>query len=64
MRSRYKEEFIFFAFISPWVIGFLAFFIVPAMTSLTYSFADYNSITAPTWIDFAIIPNYSMTRCI
>ena len=52
MRSWMKEEGKFFLFISPWVVGFLAFFVVPALTSLIYSFADYNSITAPKWIGF------------
>nr|WP_202887675.1 sugar ABC transporter permease [Cohnella zeiphila] len=39
-------------FISPWIVGFLAFFVGPAFTSLIYSFADYNAITAPHWIGF------------
>lgn len=47
-----KEEGKFFLFISPWIVGFLAFFIVPALTSLVYSFADYNSVTVPKWIGF------------
>ncbi|MFD0672387.1 carbohydrate ABC transporter permease [Cohnella sp. GCM10027633] len=39
-------------FILPWIVGFLVFFIGPALTSLVYSFADYNSITPPNWIGF------------
>ena len=47
-----KTEFKFYLFILPWIIGFLAFFIIPAGTSLIYSFADYNSVTAPKWVGF------------
>lgn len=52
MNAKWKEELKFFLFISPWVVGFLVFFIGPALTSLIYSFADYNSITPPKWIGF------------
>lgn len=52
MRSKLKEEFKFLAFILPWIVGFLAFFLVPALSSLYYSFADYNSITEPKWVGF------------
>lgn len=47
-----KEEAKFYLFISPWIAGFLAFFVIPALTSLVYSFADYNAITPPEWIGF------------
>lgn len=52
MNAKWKEEFKFYLFISPWIVGFLVFFIGPAVTSLIYSFADYNSITPPKWIGF------------
>nr|WP_255654667.1 sugar ABC transporter permease [Cohnella sp. REN36] len=39
-------------FISPWIIGFLAFFVGPAAASLIYSFAEYNAITTPIWVGF------------
>ncbi|HEX7058047.1 MAG TPA: sugar ABC transporter permease [Bacilli bacterium] len=48
--SGWKEELKFYLFILPWVAGFLAFFIGPALTSLIYSFADYNAITSPNWL--------------
>lgn len=47
-----KEEGKFLLFILPWIVGFLAFFVIPALTSLIYSFAHYNAITAPKWIGF------------
>lgn len=37
-------------FISPWLIGFFGFIIVPMMISLYMSFTDYNLITSPEWI--------------
>lgn len=52
MGSRWKEEFRFYLFILPWIVGFLVFFVGPAVTSLIYSFADYNSVTTPKWIGF------------
>lgn len=47
-----KEEAKFYLFITPWIVGFLAFFVIPALTSLVYSFAHYNAITPPEWIGF------------
>ncbi|OXM16806.1 carbohydrate ABC transporter permease [Paenibacillus herberti] len=52
MVKKWKEDGAFLLFITPWVIGFLCFFVGPAAASLTYSFADYNAITAPDWIGF------------
>ncbi|MFB9280193.1 carbohydrate ABC transporter permease [Cohnella cellulosilytica] len=52
MGSRWKEEFRFYMFILPWIVGFLVFFVGPAGMSLIYSFADYNSVTPPKWIGF------------
>ncbi|MCM3747227.1 sugar ABC transporter permease [Paenibacillus pasadenensis] len=56
MVKTWKEDGVFLLFISPWIIGVLCFFVGPALASLTYSFADYNAITAPSWIGF---DNYS-----
>lgn len=50
LASKPKEELKFLLFISPWIIGFLAFFVGPAIVSLVFSFADYNTITKPEWI--------------
>ena len=43
-------------FISPWIIGFLAFTLYPMVASLYYSFTEFHIKTAPQWIGFA---NYS-----
>ncbi|MBB6670467.1 carbohydrate ABC transporter permease [Cohnella nanjingensis] len=52
MVKKWKEDGAFLLFISPWIVGFLAFFVGPAIASLIYSFADYNAITAPIWVGF------------
>lgn len=36
--------------ISPWIIGFLAFLLVPVLMSLYYSFTDYPLLEKPLWI--------------
>lgn len=38
------------AFISPWLIGFLWFFIYPTVSSLYYSFTQYNVLQPPMWV--------------
>jgi multiple sugar transport system permease protein len=44
------------AFISPWLIGFLWFFIYPTASSLYYSFTDYNILQPAKWIG---VKNYT-----
>lgn len=39
-------------FISPWIIGFLAFQVYPFFASLYYSFTFYSILDAPKWIGF------------
>ena len=38
------------AFISPWIIGFLGFFVYPLILSLYYSFTEYNLLQPPKWV--------------
>ncbi len=38
------------AFISPWIIGFLGFFVYPLLLSLYYSFTEYNLLQPPKWV--------------
>jgi multiple sugar transport system permease protein len=40
-------------FISPWIIGFIAFTIGPMLASLYYSFTEYDIISQPRWIGLA-----------
>jgi len=37
-------------FISPWLIGFLAFTIYPLLASFYYSFTRYNLLSDPVWL--------------
>ncbi len=37
-------------FISPWIVGFLAFILYPMGASLYYSLTDYNIISPPTFV--------------
>lgn len=38
------------AFISPWIVGFLAFTLYPVAASVYYSFCDYDVLQTPVWI--------------
>jgi multiple sugar transport system permease protein len=38
------------AFLSPWLIGFAAFTLLPIGLSLYYSFCDYSLVQPPTWV--------------
>lgn len=35
--------------VSPWVVGFLAFLLIPVLMSLYYSFTDYPLLEPPLW---------------
>ncbi|WP_188498764.1 carbohydrate ABC transporter permease [Pullulanibacillus pueri] len=52
-KSKLKKNLEGYAFISPFIIGFLAFTIIPILTSLYLSFTNYNLFSAPHWIGFA-----------
>jgi multiple sugar transport system permease protein len=43
-------------FISPWLVGFLAFTLYPALASLYYSFTNFKILQDPKWIGLG---NYS-----
>ncbi|WP_320128107.1 sugar ABC transporter permease [uncultured Sphaerochaeta sp.] len=43
------EDFSGYAFISPWLIGFIAFSIIPILFSLYYSFTDYDILGSPVF---------------
>lgn len=51
MRSRERKRlFIGLLFLSPWIFGFLVFQLYPIITSLYYSFTEYNLFTSPQWV--------------
>ena len=39
-----KEELQFFAYISPWIIGFLLFTVVPLLSSVLFAFFDFTKV--------------------
>lgn len=41
-----------YLFIGPFIIGFLAFTIIPIIASLYFSFTSYDLFSAPQWIGF------------
>jgi len=49
----WREAMAGYAFIVPWIIGFLVFTVGPMLSSLYFSFTDYNIIDAPRWVGLA-----------
>ena len=37
-------------FLSPWILGFIGFYVYPMIASLYYSFTHYNFLTPPQWV--------------
>lgn len=48
-RLQWREAIQGYLFISPWVLGFLAFTLGPMLASFYYSFTLYNVQTSPRW---------------
>ena len=42
-----------YAFITPWIIGFLVFTFMPMVFSMYLAFTDYDTINPPKWVGFA-----------
>jgi len=49
-RFFFKDNVAAVIFVLPFVIGFLAFLVVPMAMSLYYSFTDFNILRDPSWI--------------
>jgi ABC-type sugar transport system permease subunit len=49
-RARHREERAAYLFLSPWLLGLLAFWIVPIVASLVLSFTRWNLFTPPEWV--------------
>ncbi|GAA3758049.1 multiple sugar transport system permease protein [Spinactinospora alkalitolerans] len=45
-----REGLAGYAFLSPWILGFLLLTMGPMLASLYLSFTDYNLFTAPEWV--------------
>lgn len=46
-RDRLRDNIAGYLFISPWLVGFFAFTIIPILTSLYFSFTSYDLLSAP-----------------
>src|SRR5579862_874094 len=55
--SQAKKNLAGWLFVSPWLIGFLAFTAYPFLRSIYLSFTRYNIVTEPKWVGLA---NYKM----
>lgn len=49
-KPRRKSAICGYLFAAPWIIGFLAFTLYPMLSSLYYSFTNYNLSKHPDWI--------------
>lgn len=49
-KSERREEFLGYLFISPWIVGFLAFTVFPIGLSIYLSFTNYDYITSAKWV--------------
>jgi multiple sugar transport system permease protein len=58
-RSRrvWHNRIVGYLFISPWLIGFLAFALYPFLASLFYSLTSYDILTPPRWVGLS---NYGL----
>lgn len=50
MNSRSRNIIKGYVFISPWLIGFLLFTLIPFVVSLYLSFTDYDVFNSPKWV--------------
>lgn len=50
MTSAARRELTGLAWVSPWIVGFLAFMLLPGAMSLYYSFTDYPLLQSPLWV--------------
>jgi multiple sugar transport system permease protein len=48
-----KDNIVGYVFAAPFILGFLIFTLFPIVSSLYYSFTEYNLMEAPRWIGFA-----------
>ncbi len=44
-----REALWAYAFITPWILGFLIFTVGPMLASLYFSFTEYDIVTSPKW---------------
>ena len=59
LSSKAQKTIQFFAYISPWLLGFIGFTIVPLTLSLVYSFTDVSINTVNDGFNFIGFENYA-----
>ena len=52
-RRRLRHYGVVLLFLSPWIIGFLTFYLYPTLASLYFSFTHYDLLTPPKWVGLA-----------
>ena len=45
-----RKNWVGYAFISPWLAGFLVFTAVPFLVSIYLSFTRYDVVSSPVWV--------------
>jgi multiple sugar transport system permease protein len=53
VKRRTKEAWAAYAFLSPWMIGFVVFMAIPMIASLVLSFTDYDALRSPGAVGWA-----------
>ena len=48
--QRWQKDLVGYAFISPWLVGFVVFTLGPFLTSIYWSFTRYNVVSPPVWV--------------
>lgn len=51
--SRHTDNAVAYLLMAPWLIGFIAMWLIPAIISIYYSFTDFNLLNNPKIIGFA-----------
>ncbi|MCC2879485.1 sugar ABC transporter permease [Lachnoclostridium pacaense] len=51
--SRHADNAVAYLLMAPWLIGFIAMWLIPAIISIYYSFTDFNLLNNPKIIGFA-----------
>ena len=49
-RAAWRRDAVGYAFLAPWLVGFLAFSLGPVLASLYLSFTRFDLLTAPRWV--------------
>jgi multiple sugar transport system permease protein len=49
-RGRLRRAGVVLLFMSPWIVGFLVFYVYPMLASLFFSFTHYDLLSTPKWV--------------